>query len=113
VFVQVKAAFTRSYNKIVHLTPYSTGAAAKKRGRQATGDEEDIEDAYNNEMDQGEVERKDDDDNSDDDISTDRMIVVMDLCLFIIFRVTPNGENREMSGNFTAVRELSRISVKI
>jgi len=79
---QVKAAFTRSYNKTVHLTPYSTGAAAKKRGRQAAGAEEDVDDAYN-EIEQADVQGRDDDDNnSDDDVSTDRMIVVMALCMF-------------------------------
>jgi len=62
------------------LTPYSTGAAVKKRGRQEAGAEEDMEDAYN-EVDQAEVEKRDDDD-SDDDISADRMIVVTVLCLF-------------------------------
>ncbi|KAL5014468.1 hypothetical protein ScPMuIL_008738 [Solemya velum] len=36
-----KAAFTRSYNKEVHLTPYSTGVAVKKRrGAAAVVDEE-------------------------------------------------------------------------
>ena len=79
-YVQVKAAFTRSYNKSVHLTPYSTGAAVKKRGRQEAGADEDVEDAYN-EVEQADVEKRDDGD-SDDDISTDRMIVVLVLCLF-------------------------------
>lgn len=76
----MKAAFTRSYNKSVHLTPYSTGAAPKKRGRQTAGADEDVEDEYN-EMEQMEVEKRDDED-SDDDISSDRMIVVLVFCLF-------------------------------
>jgi replication factor C subunit 1 len=33
-FLQTKAAFTRAYNKEVHMTPYATGNVAKKgRGR--------------------------------------------------------------------------------
>ena len=74
----MKAAFTRSYNKAVHLTPYSTGAAPKKRGRQAAGFDEDTEDVYDETEQQMEVEKKDAED-SDDDIATDRMIVVLRL----------------------------------
>jgi len=79
----VKAAFTRSYNKAVHLTPYSTGAATKKRGRQAAGADEDTEDIYDETEQQMEVEKRDSD-NSDDDIATDRMIVVLHVCDFLL-----------------------------
>jgi len=75
--VQVKAAFTRSFNKTVHLTPYSTGAAPKKRGRQAARADEDAEDIYDEPEQAGDEKR--DSENSDDDISTDRMIVVLQL----------------------------------
>jgi len=74
-FWQVKAAFTRSYNKTIHLTPYSTGAVPKKRGRQAVGDEDDTEDIYD-QLEQAETEKRGSDD-SDDDISADRMIMVV------------------------------------
>jgi len=62
------------------LTPYSTGAAIKKRGRQEAGADEDMEDVYS-EMEQAKVEKRDDED-SDDDVSADRMIVVLVLCSF-------------------------------
>ena len=62
------------------MTPYSTGAAPKKRGWQAAGADEDMEDDYN-EMDTAEVEKRDDGDSDDDDVSADRMIVVMVQCL--------------------------------
>jgi len=73
----VKAAFTRSFNKTVHLTPYSTGAAPKKRGRPAAADE-DVEDVYD-ELEQAGTEKMDSAD-SDDDIAADRMIVVLHVC---------------------------------
>jgi len=68
----VKAAFTRSFNKTVHLTPYSTGAAAKKRGRPAAEADDDDEDMYDEATG---VEKRDSGD-SDDDIAADRMILV-------------------------------------
>ena len=57
------------------MTPYSTGAAAKKRGRQAAGADEDAEDVYD-QMEETGVEKRDSED-SGDDISADRMIVVL------------------------------------
>jgi len=81
--VQVKAAFTRSYNKAVHLTPYSTGAAPKKRGRQTAIADEDAEGVYDETEQQMEVEKRDSED-SGDDIATDRMIVVLRVCDFLL-----------------------------
>jgi len=62
------------------LTPYSTGAAPKKRGRQAAGGDEDAEDVYN-EMEPAGVEKESED--SDDDVATDRMIVVHHVLWFV------------------------------
>jgi len=73
---QVKAAFTRTFNKTVHLTPYSTGAAPSKRGRQAPAADEDIEGVLYDEQAGAE---KIDSEESDEDISADRMIVVIKL----------------------------------
>ena len=62
------------------MTPYSTGAAAKKRGRQTAGADEDVEDVYD-EMELAGLEKRDSED-SDDDITTDRMITVVDVLSF-------------------------------
>ncbi|XP_065063673.1 replication factor C subunit 1-like [Rhopilema esculentum] len=61
---KVKAAFTRTYNKDVHLAPYATGSVAKKR-RVAV--EEDIGEG-------GAAESGEESNNDDDDITKDSMI---------------------------------------
>ena len=59
----------------MHLTPYSTGAAPKKRGRQTAGADEDLEGIYD-ELEPAAAEKRDSEE-SDDDISADRMIMVL------------------------------------
>jgi len=58
------------------LTPYSTGAAPKKRGRQAAGVDDEAEDMYDEAEQHAGDEKRDSDDN-DNDITADRMIVVL------------------------------------
>ncbi|XP_053382559.1 replication factor C subunit 1-like [Mercenaria mercenaria] len=67
---KTKAAFTRTYNKEVHMTPYSTGAATKKkRGGGANTDE--LELLGNEEEGGGAVEEEEEE---GDDLETDTMI---------------------------------------
>ena len=61
--MQVKSAFTRSYNKEAHATPYTTAAIIKK-SRRSTSD--DYDDDENEEQ---ESERE-----SDDEITSNPMI---------------------------------------
>lgn len=64
----MKAAFTRAYNKDIHLTPYASGTIAKKkRGAAAPVDTEMGEE-------EGVVES--DPEGEDDDITKDSMIKV-------------------------------------
>lgn len=72
---KTKTAFTRMYNKEVHLTPYSTGIITKKkRGRGAT--EDDIDQLGEGEiaMAEDEVVVEQDEDENDDDLEADTMI---------------------------------------
>ncbi|ELU15704.1 hypothetical protein CAPTEDRAFT_175237 [Capitella teleta] len=62
---KVKAAFTRTYNKSVHLTPYATGSSVAKKKRGAGGGEE-LE-----EEEGGEVEEEEEE---EEDITKDSMI---------------------------------------
>ena len=64
------------------MTPYSTGAATKKRGRQAAGADEEAEDGYE-ELERDGVEKRDSE-GSDEDMSTDRMIVVRRVLWFTL-----------------------------
>ena len=66
IFSQVKAAFTRTYNKDVHLAPYATGSVAKKRRVVV---EEEIGE-------EGAAESGEESNNDDDDITKDSMIKV-------------------------------------
>ena len=68
---QTKAAFTRTYNKQIHLTPYSTGVVAKKRRGGGGGDELDMLGAEEGD---GVVEEEEEE--VDDDIDIDTMIKV-------------------------------------
>ncbi|KAL4217963.1 replication factor C subunit 1 [Mactra antiquata] len=64
---KTKSAFTRTYNKEVHKTPYSTGVNVKKRkGGGATTDETDL---LGNEE-EGAVQEEEEDDNDDLDLDT-------------------------------------------
>lgn len=69
---QVKAAFTRAYNKEVHLTPYSLQAVKKGR-RGGGGGESELggEDVDNNEVQESE----------DEGLNTDAMIKVRALTM--------------------------------
>ncbi len=65
--LKVKAAFTRTYNKGSHITPYANQSIAKKSKRGAANyDDGNIE---------GEIEQSDDDDD-DGDITKDSMIKI-------------------------------------
>jgi len=64
---KVKAAFTRAYNKEVHLTPYATGTIAKKKRVATVPDELGADDT---------VPSDEEDDEDDTDITKDSMIKV-------------------------------------
>ena len=71
--LQTKAAFTRQYNKEVHMTPYSTGAVAKKkRGGGAGADLETL----GEEGEDGGGAEDDVEEENGDDLETDTMIKV-------------------------------------
>ena len=69
---QVKAAFTRAYNKESHATPFAVVSVTKKKKKKAGGDEETYGD--DDEIEESEEE--------DDDITKDAMIKV-NVILFI------------------------------
>ncbi len=83
--LQVKAAFTRAYNKESHLTPYSTGAAPKKGRRRggvaATDDLDELEGGYE----EGGTQPEEDEE-EEEDVTTDTMIkVITKICLGTMF----------------------------
>lgn len=65
---QVKAAFTRAYNKDIHLTPFATGTAAKKKRVDVSMDDELKEESPSGD--------EDDENEDDDDITKDSMIKI-------------------------------------
>ncbi|XP_070209411.1 replication factor C subunit 1-like isoform X2 [Littorina saxatilis] len=67
---KTKAAFTRQYNKETHLTPYATGAVAKKK-RGGAGAEEDL---GTEEGEEGQVAPPADDSEDEDTLDKDTMI---------------------------------------
>lgn len=69
VFFQVKAAFTRAYNKEVHLTPYSLQAVKKGRRGGGGGGESEL---GGDDMDQNVQESEDEGEN----LKADAMIKV-------------------------------------
>jgi replication factor C subunit 1 len=71
---KVKAAFTRAYNKAVHLAPYSSAVAPKKRGRGAVASD-DLDGLYDD-LEEGGGGGADAEENeqSDEDVSVDAMI---------------------------------------
>ena len=75
---KVKAAFTRTYNKEVHMTPYASGTVAKKGKRQNAGNSGDIDEIDEETGEAGVA--SDAGENDDDDLNLDSMIKV--CCLF-------------------------------
>ncbi|KAK0078187.1 hypothetical protein PV325_002848 [Microctonus aethiopoides] len=67
---KVKAAFTRAYNKSAVPTPFSMGAATKKKGGIEPQDSGFIDEAEN----YGESDNDDEDDGDDDNLDSDRMV---------------------------------------
>ena len=83
-FFQTKAAFTRTYNKEVHMTPYSTGAVAKKRRGAAPVDTDDLLGEEEGGGGEGYGAAPEEEEEEDDSLEADTMIKVS----LVRFRVT-------------------------
>ena len=88
---QVKAAFTRTFNKESHKVPYAVTQAAKKGKKRGTGGasmEEELELEGGEEQDASGAEE------SDDDVTNDAMIKVTEpltvIILLFVFVITVN-----------------------